>query len=60
MNSMLTKTKLYSLLLLESNKMLRQFIEENRAGVFIADDQGNLWYFNAAFMTILGYFYFLC
>ncbi len=53
--SLLTKTKLYSLFLLESNKMLRQFIEENRAGVYIADEQGNLRYFNSAFVSILGY-----
>ena len=55
MNSLLTQTKLYSLLFLETDKVFRQFIEENRAGVYIADDQGNLIYINSAFIAILGY-----
>ncbi len=55
MNDLSTKTKLYSLLFMESNKVLRQLIEESRAGVYIADDQGNLIYVNSAFVTILGY-----
>ncbi len=55
MNSLLTQTKFYSLLFLETDKVFRQFIEENRAGVYIADDQGNLIYVNSAFIAILGY-----
>ena len=55
MNNLLTKTKLYGLLFLESDKTFRQLIEENRAGVYIADDQGNLMYVNSAFVAILGY-----
>ena len=55
MNNILTKTKLYSLLFMESNKVFRQLIEENRAGVYISDDQGNLMYVNSAFVAILGY-----
>ena len=55
MNNLLTKTKLYSLLFLESNKTFRQLIEDNRAGVYVVDDQGNLMYVNSAFVATLGY-----
>ncbi|MDE1920430.1 MAG: PAS domain S-box protein [Candidatus Omnitrophica bacterium] len=49
------KTQLNKLFLLESGKLLRQLIEESRAGVYMADEQGNLIYVNSAFSTILGY-----
>lgn len=55
MASVLTRGRIYSLLFLESNKMFRQLIEESRAGVYIADEQGNLMYVNSAFVMILGY-----
>ncbi len=55
MNSLLTKTKFYTLLYLEPNKVFRQLIEESRAGVYIADEQGNLMYVNSAFVSMLGY-----
>lgn len=55
MNTMSAKAKLYSLLFLEANNMFRRLIEDNRAGVYIADDQGNLMYVNSAFVRILGY-----
>ena len=55
MANLLTKSNIYHLLLGESNKIFRQLIEESRAGIYIADDQGNLLYVNSAFATILGY-----
>lgn len=55
MIDLLPKTKIHSLFLQESGKMLRQLIEESRTGVYIADEQGNLVYVNQAFVHILGY-----
>lgn len=55
MNNMTAKAKLYSLLVLDANHMFRKLVEDNRAGVYIADDQGNLMYVNSAFVRILGY-----
>ncbi len=56
MDNVLSKNKIYNLLFLESNQMFHQLIEENHAGVYIADEQGNLLYVNSAFVGILGYF----
>ncbi len=55
MISSLTRSKLYNLLFLESKKMFHLLIEESRAGVYIADNDGNLLYVNSSFVTMLGY-----
>lgn len=56
MTNLLARTKLYNLLFLESKKMFHFLVEESRAGVYIADIEGNLLYVNSAFVTLLGYF----
>ena len=54
MTGLLTRSKLYSLLFLESKKIFHLLVEESRAGVYIADNDGNLLYVNSAFVTMLG------
>lgn len=54
MNNLLTRIKLHNLLFMEPNKVFRQLLEESRAGVYIADNDGNLLYVNSAFVIMLG------
>lgn len=55
MNNVFPGSKIYSLLYLDPNKIFRQLIEDNRAGIYIADERGDLTYVNSAFVSILGY-----
>ena len=55
MTKLSTDNNLYKLFFLESKKAFQQLVEDSRAGVYIADDEGNLVYVNSAFAAILGY-----
>lgn len=41
--NLLARSKLYGLLFLESQKMFHLIVEESRAGVYIADNVGNIF-----------------
>lgn len=52
MNTKINDSTLYNLLTLDR---FRRLVEDSRAGVYTADDKGNLTYVNSAFVNILGY-----
>jgi diguanylate cyclase (GGDEF)-like protein/PAS domain S-box-containing protein len=55
MSAYFAKEKEINLAYSESQNMYRRLIESVRSGIYMADEKGNLFYVNHAFVEILGY-----